>query len=156
VLGLLVLGCSAASATALLYPGREATTEILRPAPRLEKISLVSSLAPRKEESQLGAVATPPTAETKPVGASAPVSAPAAPATAVSVGATPMGASVRQIPLTGGVDPTPPTPPKSIQAAVQPDALAAPAVLRHRAWHNRSRQLYLLLAQCSPPLRRRR
>ena len=112
VLGLLVLGCSAASATALLYPGG-GKTEVTRPAPRLEKVSLWAALAPAQEESR--PVATQPVAP--PHGAApSPVKAPSA---------------VRQIPLTGGVDPTPPTPPKVIQAAVQPSpaAIQAPPAL---------------------------
>jgi DNA uptake protein ComE-like DNA-binding protein len=109
VLGLLVLGCSAASATALLYPGREASIETARPAPRLENVSLWAALAPAKEESKLAGTHTVAQAE--------------AAATASTVQAQP---AVRQIPLTGGVDPTPPTPPKAIHAAVQ--LAPAPAI----------------------------
>jgi hypothetical protein len=118
VLGLLVLGCSAASATALLYPGRGPAPESARVAPRLTKVSLASALSPGKEDGRIGA-ATAPTAETRIVAVPPQASQPAAPA----------AGSVRQIPLSGGVDPTPPTPPKTIQAAVQPapaPAMAAP------------------------------
>ena len=112
VLGLLVLGCSAASATALLYPGRGPAPESAHAAPRLEKVSLWKALAPTKEGGRLES--------TQPIallhGAAAALPVPAQPA-------------VRQIPLSGGIDPTPPTPPKTIQAAVQPapaPAMAAP------------------------------
>lgn len=109
VVGLLVLGCSAASATALLYPGREASPETARPAPRLEKVSLWAALAPAKEESRPAITQSVVQAD------SAAVASPA------------QAKSVRQIPLTGGVDPTPPTPPKVIQAAVQPSPAAVQA-----------------------------
>lgn len=118
VLGLLVLGCSAASATALLYPGRGPAPESARVAPRLTKVSLASALSSGKEDGRIGA-ATAPTAETRIVAVPPQASQPAAPAAAPSAG------SVRQIPLSGGVDPTPPTPPKTIHAAVQPSPAAA-------------------------------
>ncbi len=108
VLGLLVLGCSAASATAFLYPAGGQTAEAARPAPRLEKVSLWAALAPAKDESRPAITHTVAQAE----GAAAASAVQAKPA-------------VRQIPLTGGVDPTPPTPPKTIQAAVQPSSAAA-------------------------------
>jgi hypothetical protein len=104
VLGLLVLGCSAASATAFLYPAGGQTTEAARPAPRLEKVSFWAALAPAKDESR------PAIAQAEDVAAASAVQAKPA---------------VRQIPLTGGVDPTPPTPPKIIQAAVLPSSAAA-------------------------------
>jgi DNA uptake protein ComE-like DNA-binding protein len=108
VLGLLVLGCSAASATAFLYPAGGQTAEAARPAPRLEKVSLWAALAPAKDESRPAITHTVAQAE----GAAAASAVQAKPA-------------VRQIPLTGGVDPTPPTPPKVIQAAVPPSSAAA-------------------------------
>ena len=108
VLGLLVLGCSAASATAFLYPAGGQTTEAARPAPRLEKVSLWAALAPAKDESRPAITHSVAQAE----GAAAASAVQAKPA-------------VRQIPLTGGVDPTPPTPPQVIQAAVPPSSAAA-------------------------------
>jgi hypothetical protein len=110
VVGLLVLGCSAASATALLYPGRGASTGTVRPEPRLEKVSLWAALAPAKEESKPAITQSIVQAD----GAAVASPAKAKPA-------------VRQIPLTGGVDPTPPTPLKVIQAAVQPSPAAVQA-----------------------------
>jgi hypothetical protein len=84
----------------------------------LTKVSLASALSSGKEDGRIGA-ATAPTAETGIVAVPPQASQPAAPAAAPSAG------SVRQIPLSGGVDPTPPTPPKTIHAAVQPNLAAA-------------------------------
>ncbi len=91
-----------------VYPAGGQTTEAARPAPRLEKVSLWAALAPAKDESRPAITHTVAQAE----GAAAASAVQAKPA-------------VRQIPLTGGVDPTPPTPPKVIQAAVPPSSAAA-------------------------------
>ena len=90
-LGLLVLGCSAASAAALVYPARTPGTDVARVAPRSQIAQ--SAPAPTKVEARLASISTAP-------------SSPAA------TEATPARVPVRQIPLIAGVDPTPPTPPK--------------------------------------------
>jgi hypothetical protein len=105
IVGLLLLGCSAASATALLYPGRSGT-------------SANTARAISWPEGSQGQGAPLPM---KPAVKSA---APETPSAKPLPGAAPSAASgvsgVRQIPLSGGVDPTPATPPAITQARVQP------------------------------------
>jgi hypothetical protein len=104
IFGLLVLGVSAASAAALVYPAKTRTADVVR-------------IAPRTETVQVSAAPTPVKVETRLASASAAWTSPA------PSEATPAQASVRQIPLISGVDPTPPTPPK-----VSPPQVASAAI----------------------------
>ncbi len=110
IVGLLLLGCSAASATALLYPGRNTSADVARPVANLEKAQAPAAGSPK----QPVVVAAIETTTTK----AAPVITPPAPA-------GPPG--VRQIPLSGGVDPTPAAAPKPLQGRVQPAGMDAAA-----------------------------
>ncbi len=100
IVGLLLLGCSAASATALLYPGRGSGADPVRPVVR----SQAGPVQPQPSPARPAAAAEPSPAKPLPAAAADP--ARQAPA-------------VRQIPLSGGVDPTPATPPRVDQGRVQ-------------------------------------
>jgi hypothetical protein len=105
ILGLLVLGGSAASAAALIYPPREPSVEVMRSDPQLEKTKTASAPHAAKVDTRL----TP--------------TAPASPGTA----AAPAAGAIRQIPLISGVDPTPPAPPKVGSSGQQVAAAASPS-----------------------------
>jgi hypothetical protein len=94
IFSLLVLGCSAASAAALIYPAKIPTADVVRIAPRSETARVAPALAPVKVDTRLASASA---AWTSPAPSEA----------------TPARAPVRQIPLIAGVDPTPPAPSKA-------------------------------------------
>lgn len=102
VLTLLVLGGSAASAAALIYPTQSPRVEAARAAPPSDGTQRPAQ-GPVKVDARLAAAS----ASVAPEATSAPVAG-----------------AVRQIPLIAGVDPTPPTPTKASTAVQQ---VAAPA-----------------------------
>jgi hypothetical protein len=120
-LGLLVLGCSAASAAVLIYPAKTPNADVARGASRPQAGQPSPAPAPTKIETRLGSTSSAPSS-----------AAPAEPAAS--------RASVRQIPLIAGVDPTPATPqkvslPAQVASAVTPAAsLAQPAPAQPSAW----------------------
>ena len=83
IFSLLVLGCSAASAAALIYPAKIPTADVVR-------------IAPRTETVQVSAASTPVKVETRLTSSSAAWTSPA------PSEATPARAPVRQIPLIAG------------------------------------------------------
>ena len=113
-LGLLVLGCSAASAAVLIYPAKAPNADVARAAPRPQAGQPSPAPAPTKIETRLGSASTAPSPP-----------APAGPASS--------RAPVRQIPLIAGVDPTPAkpqkvSPPQQVASVAIPAAsLAQPA-----------------------------
>jgi hypothetical protein len=105
-LSLLVLGCSAASAAALIYPAKVPPADAMRVAPRLEAVQVTAAPAPAKVDARLASASG---------GQTSPAPSEASPAKA----------PVRRIPLIAGVDPTPPTQPKVSPAPVE--SVATPA-----------------------------
>jgi peptidase M15-like protein len=100
---LLILGCSAASAAALVYPAKTPTAGVMRVAPVQVSVAPTSAKAETRLASASEGWTSPPSSE-----------------------AAPTRAPVRQIPLIAGVDPTPPTPPKVSSPRVA--SVATPAV----------------------------
>ncbi len=107
--GLLLLGGSAASAAALIYPVGTQSADVVRVAPRPETVQVAAAPAPTKVGARLSTASGAPSA--------APTEA------------APARAPVRQIPLIAGVDPTPPAPPKisppQVVSAATPAAVPA-------------------------------
>jgi uncharacterized protein YcbK (DUF882 family) len=94
IFSLLVLGCSAASAAAFIYPAKIPTADVVRIAPGTEMVQVATAPAPAKVVTRLASASA---AWTSPAPSEV----------------TPARAPVRQIPLIAGVDPTPPAPSKA-------------------------------------------